>query len=140
MTISHNIYPEHSLVYVKFDGSSEIAEFGAYALSIASEDSRFVKGMNTLLDARLANLPPPEPNEHDNFQSFVNKVKERTDQSPPRKLATVVADISTFGVSRQRSVYISEVDGLESRIFFDMGDALTWLDLSPDFEASLTTE
>ncbi len=127
MALAHNIYPEHSLVYVLVDGPVPVDEFAPYFFAIADQDERFVLGMDTLLDGRRSELPPYNPAETSEFQEFADKIKKEHFGSPARKHATVVANSGTFGVTRQRSVFMNEVDNIEMGIFYDIETALEWL-------------
>ncbi len=127
MALAHNIYPEHSLVYVLAEGAVAVDEFAPYFFAIAEQDERFVLGMDTLLDGRRTELPPYNPDETSDFQDFADRVKTKYSEAPARKHATVVADNGTFGVTRQRSVFMNEVDNIELGIFHDIETALEWL-------------
>lgn len=127
MPIAHNIYPEHSLVYVLAEGAVTVEEFAPYLFAIADQDERFVLGMDTLVDGRRSELPPYNPDETSDFQQFADRVKTKHSDAPLRKHATVVADSGTFGVTRQRSVFMNEVDNIELGIFHDIETALEWL-------------
>ena len=115
-------------------------QFAEFSLAIPKQDARFRPGMSTLLDTRLA-TPPGKPNaaEETEFQLFGEEIQSTEMASMKRKLAIVVGDLTSFGVTRMRAARLDD-STLALGVYNSIPEALAWLGLSAEVEADLVVD
>ena len=114
--------------------------FTEYLLAIPEQDPRYILGMNTLLDCRLATDPAKTtPRDDTEYRLVLDQIAKSRRATQRRKLAVVVADLVSFGLSRMRAAPLLD-SLLEFGVYQSVPEALLWLGLPVELEKDLIVD
>lgn len=124
MPLHYTIIESENLVYVSGTGDIAAGELLNHLNELSSDD-RYKAPMKKLVDYRRARPMSPPIEE---IESFANEMSRLEEFFIDEKLAVVVQDDLSFGITR---VFMA-LSKLESNVFREFDAALQWLELPLD--------
>jgi hypothetical protein len=121
-------YPKKHLVVICTYGVATIEGFKAFAKDLL-EHANWVQGMTILADHWELNFSVLSTADVENFRHFIKTNAERIGNA---RIATIVKDISSYGIARMWEIPLEDAVTFAHRVFYSSNDAKAWLGIDID--------
>lgn len=126
-------YPKNHLVVLYTHGMATTDGLRALVTDLLAHPN-WVPGMTILADHRELNFHALSAADVEIFRHFI---KTKKDSIGPARVATIVKDPSSYGMTRMWEIPLEDEVRFDHRVFYIGNDAKAWLGLSIDDEPLL---